>query len=313
MSVWTNFTRPTDASSLHALPLASPLAYSCQFDLAVQHNMHLVVTQPAERTSSGTPDRVLPGARHPQPQQQPPPPPSVGSSSAVAPDVPGVATGQPERIDLNANQMEHLQWQYQQAMRENQQALQQHQQNHRFLSSQSLALTQQQQQFQQPRQYHSEVATAAATRALGGNMPGPAAGGAVRDVTGAPPAQFIPAAGLGEDHEAGRGNLADPPRRALDVGREARGLMKKMFQCMVIFLVFGINAHGLMLVMLAVGGLVTFLFKTGFLKEVLGSRQAGGGLWKKLCSAATVIAQGGGVLMDARFLVTSFLLSILPE
>lgn len=144
-------------------------------------------------------------------------------------------------------------------------------------------------------------------------MPGPAAGGGVRDVTGPPPAQFIPAAGLGEDGEAGRGNLADPPRRAPDVGREARGLVKMVLQCMVIFMVFGIDADGFMLGLLAVGGLVTVLFRTGFLKEVLGGRQVGGGLWKKLCTAATVIAEGGGVLMDARFLVTSFVLSIFPK
>lgn len=274
--------------------------------------MHLVVTQPNERTA--TPDSALPTARHPPPQEQPPPPPSV--NSGVAPSVPALATGQRERIDLSAEQMDQLQWQYQQALRENQQALQQNEQSHNFLWSQSIALTQQQQQQvedQRPRRYHMEVATSAATRALGGNMPGPAGGGAVRDVTGPPPAQFIPAAGLGEGPEAGRGNLVDPPQRAPDAGREARGMVKMVLQCMVVFIVFGIDANGLMLVLLAVGGLVTVLFKTGFLKEVLGGRQAGGGLWKKLCNATTVIAEGGGLLMDARFLVSSFVLSLFPK
>ena len=144
-------------------------------------------------------------------------------------------------------------------------------------------------------------------------MPGPAAGGAVRDVTGVPPVQFVPAAGLGEDRDAGRGNLVDPPRRAPDVGREARGLMKMVLQFTVVFLVFGIDADGIMLVFLAVGVLLTVMLKTGFLKEMLGGSQAGGGLWKKLCSAATVIGEGGGILMDSRFLVTSFVLRLFPK
>lgn len=237
-------------------------------------------------------------------------------------------------------QLGQLQRQYQQALNENERALEEHRQRFVFLTAQSRALTQQQhyqqrqaspatyglnpkpaqlppQQQQQPQsleQHDSrEVATRAATRALGGDMPGPAGGGAVRDVTGPPPEGHIPAAGLGEDGDAGRGNLVDPPPNAPDVGREARGWFKMVLQCMGVILVFGIDADFLVLSLLALGGLVAFLFRTGLLKEMLGSRREGGGLWKKLCTGATVITEGDGRLMDLRYLVSTFFFSLFPK
>lgn len=239
-------------------------------------------------------------------------------------------------------QLGQLQWQYQQALKENEEALEAHRQRFNFLSAQSRALTQQQhyqhhapspaspsasgpipheQQQQQPLPPHlehpeaneQEVSVRAATRALGGNMPGPAAGGGVRDVTEPPPAGQIPAAGLGEDGDAGRGNLVDPPPRAPDIGREARGYFKMVVQCLVVTLVFGIEADGWVLGLLALGGFLAFLFRTGLLKEMLGSGREGGGLWKKLCTGATVITEDGGLLMDLRFFCSAFFFSLFPK
>lgn len=240
-------------------------------------------------------------------------------------------------------QLGQLQWQYQQALKENEQALEAHRQRFDFLSAQSRALTQQQhcqhqapsaasssssaayrpapQEHEQPPQLQlqlplpneQEVSVRAATRALGGNMPGPAAGGGVRDITDPPPAGHIPAAGLGEDGDAGRGNLVDPPPRAPDIGREARGYFKMVVQCLVVTLVFGIEADGWLLGLLALGGFVAFLFRTGLLKEMLGSGREGGGLWKKLCTGATVITEGGGRLMDLRFFCSAFFFSLFPK
>lgn len=249
------------------------------------------------------------------------------------------ASGRPERIQLTQMQLGQLQWQYQQALQENEQALEAHRQRFNFLSAQSRALTQQQhyqhhhaqapststpsayrpfpQEQQQHRHAepheHEEVSVRAATRALGGNMPGPAGGGGVRDITGPPPAGHIPAAGLGEDGDAGRGNLVDPPRREPDIGREARGYFKMVVQCLVVTLVFGIEADGWLLGLLALGGFVAFLFRTGLLKEMLGSEREGGGLWKKLCAGATVITEDGGLLMDARFFCSAFFFSLFPK
>lgn len=249
----------------------------------------------------------------------------------LAPSIPGEVKNQPQRIELNATQLAQLEWQYQQGLRENQQALQQHQQQYEFLSMQLMALAQQQvllgcdqpQPRRQPRGPHpfqwpqpavaSEVATSVATRALGGNMPGPAAGGAVRDVTGAPPTGFIPAAGLGRDGEEGRGNLADPAPRAPDVRREAQGWIRMVIQGMAVLLVFGIDAEGWMLVLLALGSVVSILFRTGLLEAMLGGGQEGGGLWKTLCSAATVIAEGGGLLTDARYVFSALVCSLFPK
>lgn len=248
-------------------------------------------------------------------------------------------------------QLGQLQWQYQQALRENEEALEAHRQRFNFLSAQSRALTQQQHyqhqapstdpayrpspQEQQPQlepelqrqlqlelerqlQQHpepneQEVSVRAATRALGGNMPGPAAGGGVRDVTEPPPAGQIPAAGLGEDGDAGRGNTVDPPPRVPDIGREARGYLKMVVQCIMVTLVFGIEADGWVLGLLSLGGFVAFLFRTGLLKEMLGSGREGGGLWKKLCTGATVITESGGRLMDFRFFCCAFFFSLFPK
>lgn len=255
----------------------------------------------------------------------------AGAGAAVNP--------RPERIQLSQMQLGQLQWQYQQALKENERALEEHRQRFNFLSKQSRALMQQQhyqqgspaavvsypsdppqqrqdqqqqQQPQYPRADEQEVTVRAATRALGGNMPGPAGGGGVRDVTGPPPAGHIPAAGLGEG-EAGRGNLVDPPPRAPDIAREARGWLKMVVQCVLVTVVFGIDADGWVLALLALGGFITFLFRTGLLKEMLGSSREGGGLWKKLCTAATVITEGGGLLTDVRFFCSSFFLSLFPK
>ena len=158
----------------------------------------------------------------------------------------------------------------------------------------------------------SEVATVVATRALGGNMPGPAAGAAVRDVTGPPPEGFIPAAGLDVNGEEGRGNIVDPAPRAPDLRREARGYFKMLLQCLGVVIIFGIDADGWILVLLALGGFAALLYKTGLLETMLGGGQGRGGLWKALCRAATVITDGGGLLMDIRFICSAFFLSLFP-
>lgn len=323
-----------------------------QLDLSAQHSIHLIVSPSAEKKPVGDSSTTAverkpvapPLAQQqppPQQQQQPLQPQPLlsrdGSSRssvivAAAPSA-GAATsnGKPERIQLSQMQLGQLQLQYQQALNENERALEEHQQRFNFLSAQSRALARQQhyqrqtpgiapldvpqQQFQEqePQQIAQEATARMATRALGGNMPGPAGGGGVRDVTGPPPPGIIPAAGLGEDGEAGNGNLVDPAPRAPDIGREARGWFKMVLQCIGVIIVFGIDANGWVLVLLALGGLVAFLFRTGLLKEMLGSGREGGGLWKKLCTAATVITEGNGLLMNVRYLCSAFFLSLFPK
>lgn len=315
--------------------------------------MHLIVSPSAEQPSTSTSTSVdnssaaagrQPEAQ-PSPRQRPPqsqllPLPTGETGSRGAGGVPGAAiaatSGRPERIQLSQTQLGQLQRQYQQALRENERTLEEHQQRLDFLSAQSRALTQQQhyqpqapstataaaaacrlapqeQQMQLQQPNEQEVSVRAATRALGGNMPGPTVGGGVRDITGPPPAGQIPAAGLGEDGDTGRGNLVDPAPRAPDIGREARGYFKMVVQCLMVTLVFGIDADGWVLGLLALGGFVAFLFRTGLLKEMLGSAREGGGLWKKLCTGATVITEDGGLLMDARFFCSAFFCSLFPK
>lgn len=353
--------------------LAHPSRFLHQLDLSAQHIMHLIVTPSVGNKLVGDtgataverkpvepglpqqqpPKQLEPEPPQPQPQQQqrqqhslqpqPQPLPSSDESSrssgvaAAAAPSPGATASdrKPERIQLSQLQLGQLQLQYQQALRENERALEEHWQKFNFLSAQSRALAQQQQQQQQtpglaslsvnvprlqqqqrdqdPQQNTQEAAARVATRALGGNMPGPAGGGGVRDVTGPPPAGLIPAAGLGEDGEAGRGNLVDPPPNAPDIGREARGWFKMVLQCMGVIIVFGIDADGWVLALLALGGLVAFLFRTGLLKEMLGSGREGGGLWKKLSTSATVITEGDGLLMDVRYFFSAFFLSLFPK
>lgn len=355
--------------------------------------MHLIVSPSAEQPSPPADDSSMDTPSPSPPQRPPQPQPTANSSSRSSGGVPAAAaaaatSGQPERIQLSQTQLGQLQWQYQQALRENEQglevqplptagaaaastggtattsrrperiqlnpmqlgqlqwqyqqaltesgqALEAHRQRFDFLSAQSRALTQgqaqatpttatarrrtahgqhQHQQLQQhPQPNEQEVSVRAATRALGGNMPGPAGGGGVRDITGPPPVGHVPDAGLGEDGEAGRGNLVDPPARAPDIGREARGYFKMVVQCFVVTLVFGIEADGWLLGMLAFGGFMAFLFRTGLLKEMLGSGREGGGLWKMLCTGATVITEDGGLLMDARFFFSAFFFSLFPK
>lgn len=335
--------------------------FSHQLDLSAQHRMHLIVSPSVENRNAGGSGTTalerkpvaLPQQQRtsqPEPPQPPPPTPpqqqslppqplprsdessrSSGVAAAAAPSAGAAASnGKPERIQLSQTQLAQLQLQYQQALRENERALEEHRQRFSFLSAQSRALTQQQyyqrqapgiaalnvpQQWQQQdhQQNGQEAAARAATRALGGNMPGPAGGGGVRDVTGPPPAGLVPAAGLGEDGEAGRGNLVDPAPRAPDIGGEARGWFKMVIQCMGVIIVFGIDADGWVLALLALGGLVAFLFRTGLLKEILGSGREGGGLWKKLCTGATVITEGDGLLMDVRYFFSAFVFSLFPK
>ncbi|CAB1109563.1 unnamed protein product [Ectocarpus sp. CCAP 1310/34] len=322
-------------------------------DLSGQHNMHLIVSQPVEQELPAggstadvarTPTAQQSSLPQQRPQQQPPlQTPSLRSSSAspAAPHDTAAAAAaaaaassneRPECVQLSQTQLEQLQRQYEQALRENEKALEEHRQRFNFLSAQSRALTQQrqyrhrtptatysspappsQQQQQQQQQQYTEVSARAATRALGGNMPGPAGGGGVRDVTGAPPEGHIPAAGLGQEGEVWRGNLVDPAPNAPDIGREARSWLKMVFQCMGVILVFGIDADGWVLALLALGGLFAFLFRTGLLKEILGSGREGGGLWKKLCTGATVITEGGGILLDARYFFSAFFFSLFPK
>ncbi|CAM9466578.1 unnamed protein product, partial [Hapterophycus canaliculatus] len=301
----------------------------------------------SESGSSATIERAgaaqsLPSSHQDPPNPRPPLPaaPPAGCSQPAAPAA--GTNGRPERIHLSQMQLGQLQWQYQQALSESEKALEEHRQRFNFLSAQSRALTQQQHYLQrraslatyhlyptpaqpsqqqqrpqipqqQPLQDPLRVATRAATRALGGNMPGPAGGGAVRDVTGPPPEGHIPAAGLGDDGDAGRGNLVDPPPNAPDIAREARGWFKMVLQCMGVILVFGIDADLFVLALLALGGVVAILCRTGVLKEMLGSRREGGGLWQKLCTGATVITEGDGRLMDARYLTSAFFFSLFPQ
>lgn len=296
--------------------------------------MHLVVTQPVGQNPVSPAALVRTPTNGPastqvrsavenmaQPPQQPRPPSADDSSASGVSS--GGATNPPQRIELNADQMAQLQSQYQQMS-------QQQQQRYRALSRESVVLAQQQwlgavrpreQQQHQPHRFQwrapaaleAEVSTSVATRALGGNMPGPAAGGAVRDITGIPPADFTPAAGIGENGEGGRANLVDPAPRVPDVRREARGWLKIMMQCMLVIVVFGLDADGWMLVLLAIGGLVAVMFRTGLLEVMLGGGQEGGGLWKTLCTSATVIREGGGLVADARFLCSTLFLSLFPS
>eukprot|EP00752_Nemacystus_decipiens_P006361 g5735.t1 len=353
-------------------PVEQPVPPSTSFTNDGSSGSTMAGRTPEAQPSTST--SISPPQRPPQPQPQPrstgessvrssgaaPVPPAgvharaTGNASATASSTvaysPTSQVGKSERIQLNQMQLEQLQWQYQRALKENEEAIEAHRQRSSFLSAQSRALRQQHQQqphhvpstsstayrptphdeLQRQRQRHiahlehpqhlehpepneQEVSVRAATRALGGNMPGPAAGGGVRDITGPPPAGQIPAAGLGEDGDAGRGNLVDPPPRAPDIGREARGYLKMVLQCLGVTLVFGIEADGWVVGLLALCGFVAFLFRTGLLKEMLGSGREGGGLWKKLCTGATVITEDGGLLMDLRFLCSAFFFSLFPK
>lgn len=303
--------------------------------------LHLVVTQPAEQSScldatpAQPPNPVVAGTARDSPRElagvvasnsAQPANTSINSSSSTSNGVAGASlpsgvlesagSRQPERMELDAQQMAQLQWQYQQALQEKQQ-------QQAFAAWQSIARSQQQalssgqplQQEHQERQnpwhpWSSEVAVSTATRALGGNMPGPAGGGAVRDITDGPPDGLIPAAGLGENGAEGRGNLADPAPAV--PARGAQSWTKLVLQVMVLVVVFGIDAGGWHLVSLAVAGFVTFMFKTGVLENLLGGGREGGGVWKVLCTAANVVTEGGGFIMDVRFLCSTFFFSIFP-
>lgn len=234
----------------------------------------------------------------------------------------------PERIELTPAQMVQLQWQYQQALREQQQQPLQQQQQYRnqYLAWQTMALGQQRGGHApasgaaipgRPQWYPnvgSEVATAAATRALGGDMPGPAAGAAVRDITDGAPG-MIQAAGLGEqeDGENGggvRGNLVDPPPPAAGPPAVNRGRL--LLQLCGIVAVFGLDAEEWQLLLLGIGAAIMFMYKTGFLPALLGQGREGGGLWKVLCTQASVIEEDEGFLLDLRFFFTSFVFSLFP-
>lgn len=302
-----------------------PCRFSSQVDLSEQHSLHLVIGKPVQQSSGldGTPAHPpnpsagLAGGVSPRSRQ--PTNNDINSSNgaagaSLASDVPGAAGArQPERMELDAQQMARLQWQYRQALVENQQ-------QHSFAVWQSMARAQHQalsfgrplpQEEQNP--WHpssSEVAVSAATRALGGNMPGPAGGGAVRDITDGPPEGLIPAAGLGGDGAEGRGNLADPAPAA--AGRGTHSWTTLVLKVLALVVVFGIDAAGWQLTLLTVAGVVTFMFKTGVLENVLGGQREGGGLWKVLCTAANVVTEGGGFVMDVRFFCSTFFFSVFP-
>lgn len=298
-----------------------------QADLGSRQTMHLVVTRPTEVTprqavprgpvlspgaSPGTPRRSVPAAAH---------------ASVTAPTPETGAAAQPERVLLSAAQITQLQQQYQQALREQQQVLQQQQQRYHNLALQAMALTKQsgrapssgalsasqqrplhQPLSQWPAADNFEVATSAATRALGADMPGPANGGRVRDITQAAPG-VIPEAGFeDEDGRPARHNV-DPAPAAMPA-RVHRG---KLFLqlCGVVF-VFGADAKDWQLFLLCLGATLVFMYKTGALAILLGEGRENGGIWKAIRAAATVIPESGGFLTDLQVFFCAFFGSLFP-
>lgn len=308
-----------------------------QVDLATRQTFHLVVTQPTEAN-------LRPATALEQPSREAMRPPdasatttrnigvgvanaSVTRASGAADALPGAAA-QPERVQLSSAQMEQLQCQYQQALREQQQALQQQQQRYQYLAWQCMALAQQNGRapssgapwssephplYQVPSQWPAaesfEVATSAATRALGGSMPGPTIGGAVRDIT-RPAPEMIQEAGLeGENGRPARHNLVDPaPVPAPARVNRGRLLMQL---CALVF-VFGADAKEWQLLLLGLGAGLVFLYKTGVLAILLGEGREGGGLWKAVCTGATVIPDDGGFLTDVRVFTFALIASVFP-
>lgn len=231
----------------------------------------------------------------------------------------GLVEVNPWPFKLKPSQVAQLRRQYQDALRESREALATHREQYEFLTGRPAATDWPQGNAVEPQPsrrlphwqpsaaMESEVATTEATRALGGNMPGPAAGAAVRDITGPLPEGLIPAAGLDENVEEGRFNRVDPAPRGPDFRREFRVFLKMFLQFFGVVIVFGIDANGWVLFLLALVGFVAVLVKTGIFEALLG-----GSLWKSLCSAATVISEGGGLLTDVMYFWSAFFLSLFP-
>lgn len=308
-----------------------------QVDLAARQTFHLVVTQPTAAnagaaTALGQPSRE---AMWP-PDASVTTTRSIGAGVAEA-SVAGVsgpadaspeAAAQPERVQLSSNQMVQLQWQYQQALREQQQALQQQQQRYQHLAWQCMALAQQngrapssgapwssvqhplcQVPSQWPATESFEVASSTATRALGGSMPGPTFGGAVHDITHPAPGMIQEAGLAGEDGRPAGQNAVDPPPVAAPV-RVNRGRLL-MQLCALVF-VFGAEAEEWQLLLLGLGAGLVFLYKTGVLAILLGEGREGGGLWKTVCTFATVIPENKGRLTDLGVFTFALFASLFP-
>lgn len=247
------------------------------------------------------------------------------------PPTPAEAPRYPQRLELDEVQMAQLRWQYQQALKEQEHSLHQQQARYDFLAKQFMSLGKHSVQESTPSDPTplemqslcpvwsnvsstcpadgNEVATSVATRALGGDMPGPAAGGAVRDITNGAPV-MIDAAGLDEDGRPVRGNLVDPPPDAPPALVNWGRLFLKL--CVVVA-VFAVDAQVWQLILLAIGAGIVFLFKTGLLASMLGAHREGGGVWKFLCSNISIIDEDGGILVDSFYLFTSLVLSVFPQ
>lgn len=140
-------------------------------------------------------------------------------------------------------------------------------------------------------------------------MPGPTSGGAVRDVTTGAPG-MIQAAGLEEeDGRPVRQNLVDPAPVAVP----ARVNRRRLFlQLLGVVLVFGSDGDEWQLFLLSFGACLVFLYKSGFLEILLGEDREGRGIWKAICTRASVISEGGGVLTDVGAFFSTFFFSLFP-
>lgn len=231
----------------------------------------------------------------------------------------GLVEVNPWPFKLKPSQVAQLRRQYEHALRESREALAKQREQYEFLTGRPAVTDLLQGNSVEPQPsrrlplwqpsaaMESEVATTEATRALGGNMPGPAAGAAVRDITGPPPEGLIPAAGLDENVGEGRFNRVDPVPRGPDFRREFRLFLKMLLQFLGVVVIFGIDANGWVLFLLALVGFVAVLVKTGIFEALLG-----GSLWKSICSAATVISEGGGLVTDVMYFWSAFFLSLFP-
>lgn len=231
----------------------------------------------------------------------------------------GLVEVNPWPFKLEPLQVAQLRRQYQHALRESREALAMQRGQYEFLTGRPATsnwpqgnavepqLSRRLPHWQPSAAMESEVATTEATRALGGNMPGPTAGAAVRDITGPLSEGLIPAAGHDENVGEGRFNRVDPAPRRPDFRREFQVFLKMFLQFFGVVVVFGIDANGWVLFLLALVGFVAVLVKTGIFEAILG-----GSLWKSLCSAATVISEGGGLVTDVMYFWSAFFLSLFP-
>lgn len=306
-------------------------------DLSVRHTIHLV-TQPPEKKPpaaesapatpepSGAAEKKSVEGRDIGPQASPGTP--EPDDSTPGEDQLPKASPDSLRMPLTFIQRGHLKWQYLEALYEHQRAIYDQHVRYNNLARQFIALGLHNGasgashrgvapmnpgwEFSAswiPSGDESEVATSAATRALDGHMPGPAAGAAVRDVTDGAPG-MVQMAGLEEEDQRDRRNLVDPPGPAVPAGVNWGRLLLKLFGFIA---VFGKNLkEGWQLMLLGVGAAVFFLVRTGLLASILGADQEGGGLWRVLSSSASVIGEGGGLAMDILYFCTSFVFSLFP-